>query len=116
EVGFPTEIIRLNNIRSFRIVSLDKRQVDCDFTDSDETAKVVKRVDAEEHAKGVIARSLPYAVTGTVRGRRRRSGRTAAFYQYAAAHKGKHGLEGCDNLMLRRRARNNSDVIEPGAF
>jgi hypothetical protein len=80
----PTEIIRLNNIRSLRIVSSDKAWMDCDFGDSDETAKIVKTVEAEEHAKGVIARALPYPVPGTAPDRRRRSGRAAAFYQCAS--------------------------------
>ena len=38
-----------------------------DFRDADETAKIVKTVGAEEHAKGVMARALPDAVSGTAR-------------------------------------------------
>jgi|SoiMethySBSTD1v2_1073268.scaffolds.fasta_scaffold1401361_1 hypothetical protein len=56
-----------------------------DFRDSDETAKIVKTVEAEEHAKGVMARTLPDAVTGTARDRWRRSGRATAFDQDATA-------------------------------
>src|SRR5262245_12296334 len=87
-----------------------------DFSDSNETAKSIKTVGAEEHAKGVIARALPYAVTGTTRDSRRWSGRTTAFDQYTASHIGGHALEGGDHRMRRWRARYDFDLIEPGAF
>jgi len=96
--------------------SIYKAWIACDFADSDEAAKIVKTVVAEEHAEGVTVRVLPYAVTSTARDSRRRKGRGAAFYQYAAAHIGGHALEGCDNHTRRRRASNDCDLIEPGAF
>ena len=46
----PTEIIRLD-LRSRRIVSLDEFCIACDFRDSDETAQIVKTVEAEETRK-----------------------------------------------------------------
>ena len=52
----------------------------------DETAQAVQTVDAEEHAKGVIARALPDAVSGTARHRRRRSGRAAVMGVTGAEH------------------------------
>jgi hypothetical protein len=103
-------------ISGVRIVSLDKFWMACHFTDSDETALIVKAVKTKERDKGLTARPLPYAVTGTARDTRRRTGRAAAFQQDAAAHIGAHALEGCDNCHRRRRARNDLDGIEPGAF
>src|SRR5215475_5846777 len=88
----------------------------CDLSDSDETAKIVKRVEAEEHANGMRARALPDAVPGTARDRRRRTGRAAALYQYAAAHSGDHASEGCDNCLRRRRASNDFELTEKGAY
>ena len=85
-----------------------------DFNDADEMAPLVKIVGAEEQAKGVMARALPDAVTGTVRRRRKRRG--ATFDQYAATHIGGHALEGHDHHMRRWGARHDFDLIEPGAF
>jgi hypothetical protein len=62
----PTVIIRLNNITSLRIVSLDKLWMAFNFNSGNELAIFVKKVAAEEHAKGVTARALPDAMTGTM--------------------------------------------------
>jgi hypothetical protein len=78
-----------------------------DFNNADEMAALVKIMAAEEQAKGVIARALPDAVTGTVR--------RATFDQYAATHKGGHAFEGCE-YHIPIVATHDFDLIEPGAF
>ena len=59
----PAEVVRLDNVRSPRIVPADERWSESDFTNSDEAAEIVEAVHAEEYAECLMSRALPYAVT-----------------------------------------------------
>ena len=52
----PAEIVRLNKIRSFRIVSLYERWLARHFSDSDATAQIVETVGTEEQEEGVASK------------------------------------------------------------
>ena len=103
------------------LISLYKAAFDGDFRGADVHASIVKTEEAEALAKGLPARMLRYAVSGTTCDRRVRlkgRGGSAAVQHRAAAHIGGQGWKGIAWYRERvtRGTIHKGNLQESGAF